>query len=155
MQSCPWKQPRIVEHSRLLAHTFWHWTGRSLLAGDWAPEEGARQLYHAPFVLVSHGTEPDPLFNYANLAAQRLWELDWAALVGMPSRRTAETDAQGERAQVLRAALRSGFVEGYSGVRISGGGRRFWIRNGVIWNVLDEAGNMHGQAATFADWDYL
>jgi hypothetical protein len=27
----------------------------------------AARLYAAPFVVLAHGTEPDPLFNYANL----------------------------------------------------------------------------------------
>ena len=32
------------------------------------------ELYDHPWALLCHGTEPDPLFVYANLTAQRLWE---------------------------------------------------------------------------------
>ena len=155
MESPPWKMSRVVDHSLLLARSFRYWTGRPLLVGEWGPQELARRLYEAPFVLVSHGTERDPLFNYANLTAQRLWELEWDALIGMPSRKTAETAARDERSQALSSALRGGFVEDYSGVRISAGGRRFRIERGVIWNLLDGSGNLRGQAAVFSDWTRL
>ncbi|MCP5115894.1 MAG: MEKHLA domain-containing protein, partial [bacterium] len=137
------------------ARSFRHWTGRPLLEGEWAPQELACRLYEARFVLVSHGTEPDPLFNYANLTAQRLWELEWDALIGMPSRKTAEKSAQDDRSRALHTALRGGFVEDYSGVRISAGGRRFRIEHGVIWNLPDGSGNLRGQAAMFSDWTRL
>ena len=39
------------------------------------PEE-AEALMDAPFVVLSHGTEDDPIFNYGNLAAQKLF-LEW------------------------------------------------------------------------------
>ena len=138
-----------------MAQSFQHWTGRTLLEGEWEPPELARRLYEAPFVLLSHGSEPDPLFNYANLTAQRLWELEWEELIGMPSRKTAEAVARGERSKALGNALRGGFVENYSGIRISSTGRRFLIEHGIIWNVRDEAGALHGQAATFPEWTYL
>ena len=155
METTPWSTPRIIEHSLLLAQCYQRWTGRVLLEGEWEPPELARRLYEAPFVLVSHGTEPDPLINYANLTAQGLWELKWGELVGMPSRKTAEAAARGERSKALGSALQGGFVEGYSGIRVSAVGRRFLIENGVIWNLLDEAGEMRGQAATFSEWIYL
>lgn len=50
----------------------------------------ADALYRAPFVVLSHGTEPDPLFNDANLTAQRLSEMTWAQITAMPSRLSAE-----------------------------------------------------------------
>ncbi len=43
-------------------------TGRPLLErlpGE-SDEALARRLYAAPFVVLAHGVEPDPLFNYAN-----------------------------------------------------------------------------------------
>jgi hypothetical protein len=126
-----------------------------LIEGHPKARDLARALYHAPFALLSHGTERDPLFNYANLAAQRLWEMDWDALVGMPSRESAETPLQAERSQALERALREGFVTGYSGVRISSSGRRFRILDGIIWNLSDPRGRPRGQAARFRGWTYL
>ena len=155
MEKDPLSSPEIIEHSLLLARNFERWTGRPLLAGEWEPQELVRRLYEAPFVLVSHGTEPDPLFNYANRTAQKLWELKWEELIGMPSRKSAEAAARGERSKALGNALQGGFVEGYSGIRVSASGRRFLIEQGIIWNLLDEAGEMRGQAATFSKWVFL
>jgi hypothetical protein len=151
----PWRAEPVIAHSALLDASFRHWLGRPLLNPADDARAFAEHLYHAPFVVVSHGTEDDPLFNYANLAAQRLWELDWPRFVGMPSRHSAEPAARGERAESLAAALQKGFIAGYEGIRIARGGRRFHIRDGVIWNLFDRAGEPRGQAATFARWDFL
>jgi len=145
----------VIRHSRLLADTFAGWSGRPLLAGGGDDRELARALYHAPFALLSHGTQNDPLFNYGNLVAQRLWELGWERLVGLPSRRSAEPEVRVDRARALEEALREGWMEGYVGVRVSRSGRRFRIEDGIIWNLLDSNGRLHGQAATFARWVFL
>ena len=50
---------------------------------------------------------------------------------------------------LMESVARQGFVDDYSGVRISGGGRRFMITDATVWNLVDEAGVYHGQAATF------
>ena len=49
----------------------------------------AKALYESPVVVVSHDTRADPVFNYANLAAQRLFELEWDRFVQLPSRLSA------------------------------------------------------------------
>ena len=140
METNPWNSPRIIDHSLLLARSFRRWTGRPLLVGEWEPPELARRLYEAPFMLAYHGTESDPLFNYANLTAQRLWELEWDELIGMPSRKSAESALREERLHLLDTVSRRGYAEGYSGVRISASGRRFRLEKGVIWNLMDESG---------------
>ena len=47
---------------------------------------------------------------------------------------------------------RNGFVNNYEGIRISKTGRRFLVKNAIVWNVLDENGAYSGQAATFDNW---
>jgi hypothetical protein len=47
---------------------------------------------------------------------------------------------------------RHGFIENYSGIRISKRGRRFRIDKATVFNLLDPAGHYLGQAATFAAW---
>ena len=49
----------------------------------------------------------------------------------------------------LQRVARIGFATGYRGVRIAKSGRRFWIEQGTLWNVLDHAGIRIGQAACF------
>jgi MEKHLA domain len=79
----------------------------------------------------------------------------WPDFTQMPSRLTSEPDLREVRSQLLASAAQQGYLTGYEGVRISKTGRRFFIQNATIWRVLDQAGNVHGQAATFKDWKFL
>lgn len=119
------------------------------------PERQASALFQISFVVVSHGTEADPILNYGNQAALNLWEITWEQLIRTPSRLTAEPINQAERVRMLDLAKSQGFFEGYRGVRISSTGRRFLVENAVIWTVLDGTGTTVGQAASFSQWRYL
>lgn len=138
-------------HVERLCTSFTRLTGRELLP---APAHGTRghAAWQAPFALLSHGVEADPLFNYGNRTALALFELDWPAFVLLPSRASAEAPRQEARAELMRKVLEQGFIDDYSGVRIAASGRRFVIENATVWNVVDETGHLHGQAATFATW---
>lgn len=125
-------------------------SGRALTEGE--AREAARRLDEAPFVVVAHGIEDDPILNYANQAALNLWETDRETLLQMPSRKTAEPMHRDERAQMLERTGRDGYIDDYQGVRISATGKRFRIEQAVVWNVVDEDGAPAGQAATFSDW---
>jgi hypothetical protein len=109
-------------------------------------------LFDAPFVVVSHGTQADPVLNYGNRLALDLWETDLPTLTQMPSRLTAEPVHRDERARLMARALRDGFVDDYQGVRISLTGRRFRIEQAIIWNLTTLNGIPAGQAATFDHW---
>ena len=115
----------------------------------------AAEIFHASFVLVAHGTEADPVLNYGNAAALALWEMPWAELTRTPSRLTAEVPNREERARLLAAVTANGFIDDYSGIRISKPGRRFRIVQATVWNLLDERGNYSGQAAMFSRWEFL
>jgi hypothetical protein len=106
----------------------------------------------APFVVVAHNTDADPRFVYANKCAQRCFEYSWEEFVTLPSRLSAEAPNRNERARILEAVTRNGFVRGYRGIRISKSGRRFWINDGVVWQLIDADGMTRGQAATFTSW---
>lgn len=115
----------------------------------------AEVLFGAPFVLVSHGTEVDPVLNYGNRAALALWEMSWEELTRTPSRLTAEPVAREERARLLAQVTQHGHIADYSGVRITKSGRRFRIARAIVWNLRDGAGMHCGQAAMFDRWDFL
>jgi hypothetical protein len=151
----PWQTDFVIEQSQILARSLKHWTGRDLLPGNFSAPELAEQLFHAPFVLVSHGTEADPVLNYGNAAALALWEMSWEELTRTPSRLTAEAPNREERARLLAAVTARGFIDDYSGVRISKTGRRFRIARATVWNLLAEDGSRCGQAAMFAQWEFL
>jgi len=138
-----------------MARSFRHWTGRDLLPGNFPPAELAEKIFNAPFVLVSHGTENDPVLNYGNRAALLLWEMSWDELTHTPSRLTAEAPNREERARLLAAVTQHGLIDDYSGVRISKTGRHFKIFRATVWNLVSESGQPCGQAAMFDRWEFL
>lgn len=147
--------PELIAHVGRLLDSYRRRLGRELLPRTGDPIEDARRLFEAPRVVVSHGTEADPILNYGNRAALELWETDFAALTQMPSRLTAEAPEREERARLLERTARDGFVDDYRGVRITTTGRRFLIECAVVWNLTDDSGRRTGQAATFDRWTFL
>ncbi|NDJ19854.1 MEKHLA domain-containing protein [Myxacorys almedinensis] len=153
----------VIRHTQRLVNSFQHWTGRSLGAVPSElrsaliapPDVSAKLLFQAPFVILSHGTEADPILNYGNHQALMLWEMDWVTFTQMPSRKTAEPIDRKARSRLLSEAKTKGYTENYQGIRISSTGKRFWIEDVLLWTVLDEKGATCGQAATFAHWNYL
>jgi hypothetical protein len=147
-----WLHPSIIAWSQLLLDSFHHWTGRDLIDRNGLPVRQAQLLFEAPFVVVSHGTETDPILNYGNQAALGLWEMTWEQLIQTPSRQTAEPANQEERSRMLKRAAEQGYFEGYQGIRISATGRRFLVTGATVWTVLDHEYLRVGQAATFTEW---
>lgn len=150
-----WQGEFAVSHAQILGRSFNHFTSRDLLPGNVPAAELAEKIFHAPFILVSHGLEPDPVLNYGNAAALALWEMSWDEFTRTPSRLTAEMPDRDERARLLAMVTARGFIDDYSGVRISKNGRRFKISGATVWNLLSSAGIPCGQAAMFAHWDFL
>jgi MEKHLA domain len=151
----PGPEQFFLEHSQRLLSSFTHWTGRTLIEVRGSPLEIAQALFDAPFVVVSHGTESDPIFNYGNRKALELWEVSWEEFTQMPSRKSAEPIEREERQRLLTEAATQGFVTNYSGIRTSSTGQRFSIENVILWNVLDAKDRYCGQAAMFSQWQRL
>lgn len=152
----PSAQNRYLDaHAARLLTSFWHWTGKDLIGPNRSPEAQARELFYAPFVILSHDTAPDPILNYANQTGLRLFGLSWDDLITMPSRLTAQVLEQAERARLLSQVSARGYIDDYRGIRIAKSGRRFLIERATVWNLLDEGGGLYGQAATFSEWRFL
>jgi hypothetical protein len=147
-----WATPacRALAEAILASHR--RWTGCSLLPS--AADDPARALYEAEAVVLAHDGGQDPRFTYANRAAQALWERPWAGFIGLPSRLSAEPDERAQRQLLLDRTARDGVADGYRGVRIASSGRRFWIEEARLWNLLDGQGRRIGQAARFTQWRY-
>jgi len=145
----------LNRHVMRLLCSYKRWTGKDLIPPPLDAESACLTLKTAPFVLVSHGVEEDPILNYGNDLALQLWEMDWKRFTQTPSRLTAEAPNREERARLLDQVSRFGYIEDYSGVRISASGRRFIIEKAVVWNVMDESEKYCGQAATFSQWTPL
>jgi hypothetical protein len=146
---------RDPDFLRLLAGSHARLVGTPLLpeeAGD-DPAGQARWLYdEAPFCVLAHNTDADPRFVYANRAAQDRFEYGWDEFTTLPSRLSAEAPDRAERQRLLDAVTRDGFIGDYRGLRIAKSGRRFWIERATVWQLIDEAGILRGQAATFSEW---
>jgi len=138
---------------RLLADSYKRLLFRSPPFLEGSKGDSPQWLYAcAPACVLAHRAEPDPLFIYANKSAQALFEYNWNEMVGMPSRLSAEAPDRAERQRLLNAVDRDGFATGYSGVRISKSGRRFRIEDGILWQLRDANGALHGVAASFSHW---
>jgi hypothetical protein len=83
--------------------------------------------------------------------ALQLFEMSAEEFARLPSRLSAEPLAQEARVKLLEKVSQQGYVNGYSGLRIAKSGRRFIITDTTVWNLLDEAGGYHGQAAVFIE----
>lgn len=111
-----------------------------------------QNLWSMARAVVAHGTEDVPRFFYGNELALRLFAMPAERFIGLPSHESAQPSARAEREAMLARLDRDDVVTGYSGIRIAADGSRFRIERAVIWNLLDEQGIRHGQAATFTDW---
>ena len=142
----------LIEHCQYLLNSFKALTGRDLIDRSPSIKIQANNLFHANFVMVSHDTQPDPVFNYGNQTALDLWEFDWEDFLQLPSRLSAEPMAQIDRDRLLLEVQNNGYIQNYRSIRISRTGQRFWIENATIWTVTDRHGKDIGQAATFSNW---
>jgi len=136
--------PRLA----LIAQSFERLTGTPLAASPDA-------MWDAPRAIVAHGTEEVPRFFYGNRLALGLFAMTAEQFIGLPSHKSAEPALREERAAMLAQLATSDVVDDYSGVRVAADGRRFHIEQATVWNLRDEDGTLHGQAATFADWRWL
>ncbi|MEY4683982.1 MAG: hypothetical protein RLZ25_441 [Pseudomonadota bacterium] len=137
---------------RLILDSYHHWTGEDLFPFPASAQENlGEQVFIAPFALVSHGTEDDPIFNYANRLALEVFGYPWEEWITLPSRFSAEAPNREARQKLLDAVREQGFSDGYQGIRIGKKGR-FEIRAAKVWNLADPGGNARGQAACFIDW---
>lgn len=132
---------------QLLADSYARLLGRPLVQQAMPLADAAEWLYEqAPFAVLAHNTDPDPIFIYGNRAAQRRFEYSWDEITRLPSRLSAEAPNREERQQFLARVQRLGYEAGYKGVRVTKSGRRFMIEEATLWQLLDADGKLHGQA---------
>ena len=142
-------------HARLLCSSYEHWTGRQLIAGYRQMDNLPQVLFDAPFIIVSHGTEADSIFNFGNRAALELFELPWEEFIRLPSRRSADEENLEDRKQLMARVKKDGYADNCTGVRITATGKRFLITGATVWNVVDINKTYHGQAAMFSNWSWI
>ena len=150
-----WQKPEIIAWSELLSNSYEKLLGHQLVENKGSAQARAKELFFAPFVVVSHGTEEDPILNYGNRIGLELWQMSWQDFTRTPSRLTAEPLERHERQEMLAMVANRGFIDNYRGVRITSQGKRFTIQRGIVWNLTDERDGYCGQAATFSRWSFI
>jgi hypothetical protein len=158
---CKPLSPTLTSLCQALVASYYRWTQCELIPGlnnnvyHLDPCIVTEQLYEHNAVVLAHNTAADPTFVFANRIAMQLWEYSWSEIIGLPSRLTAEPDLRPIREQLLDRVRQFGFIDDYSGVRVSKTGQRFRIEQATVWNILAPSGEPIGQAATFSHWTHL
>ncbi|MDH5429573.1 MAG: MEKHLA domain-containing protein [Nitrospirota bacterium] len=150
-----WQRPWVIEWTQYLLDSYVHLLKQELIIREGTPLEQAKRLFASPFAVASHGLQEDPILNYGNQTALKLWEMDWEQFTQAPSRLTAEPVNREERARMLEQAKTQGYISDYQGVRISHSGKRFLVQRATVWNLYKPDGTPLGQAATFSNWTFL
>ena len=151
----PWQQPEIIQLSDRIFKSFEYWLKRPLIEVGYSSEEIAQALFEAPFALMAHGTEADPIFSYGNRFALESFGFTWETFTKMPSRYSAEPVEREERERLLQDSQRQGFIPKFQVVRVTRTGQHFLIEDGILWNLLDEQEQYCGQAAIYSQWTPL
>ncbi len=116
---------QLTAHLHLLHSSFRHYVGRDLAGLAWQDVSTAHMLDAAPFVLLSHNTDADPLFTYGNQKALEVFEMDWETLTQLPSRYSAEALVREEREHLLQTVARQGYIDDYAGCAFPAAGGVF------------------------------
>jgi hypothetical protein len=145
----------MADHVALLRSSFEKLTEKELVPSNMSTVEAAHFLFDAPFAVISHNSDADPLFNYANRKAMQIFEMVWPEIIGLPSRMSVEPTNRDERTRLLKSVTDRGYIDDYSGIRISSSGRRFKISDAIVWNLTNEQGEYAGQAAMFDSWRFV
>ncbi len=140
------------DRMQLIIDSYARLTGRSLLPSSRSDPDG---LWNAPFALVAHSTEADPIFFYGNRTAIALFETDASGLIAMPSRHSAKQVNREERARLFDRVAEFGFIDDYAGDRVTTTGKEFRIEQATVWTLLDDNDEIKGEAACFDRWLWL
>ncbi|GEN10453.1 MEKHLA domain-containing protein [Myxococcus fulvus] len=101
----------------------------------------------APFLLLAQDAQAEPVFFYSNAAASRQFGYSAEEFLRMPARLSAPPDGQKQRAVLVQSVEERGFLTGYSGIRVTQGGKLFRIRDSELWRVEDPQGTHRGMGA--------
>jgi hypothetical protein len=150
-----WQKPEIITWSQIILNSYQQLLGKELINRNGNPREEAKQLFYAPMIVLSHNSDPDPLYNYANLQGLKLWEMTWEELITTPSKSTTEPILREKRDKFLAETTTKGYITNYQGIRVSRTGKKYKIKDVIVWNLTNEEDQYCGQGATFSRWECL
>ncbi|NTX13794.1 MEKHLA domain-containing protein [Myxococcus sp. CA056] len=114
-----------------------------------APPEARLEWVHtqAPFMLLAQDASEDPLYLYTNASASQHFGYTPEEFLSTPARHSATPEGQEDRDAAVKATYEKGSILGYTGVRITKGGKLFRIRDAELWLLHDEADRLVGLGA--------
>lgn len=88
------------------------------------------------WVLISHGIEDDPIYNFVNIAGLQAFHRTWDEVRKTPSRESVvlQSKDEGLRIILMEKVTKNGFVEGASGIRVRGDGQFVRLVDAVVRN---------------------
>lgn len=102
------------------------------------------------YVVISHGTQDDPVYNYGNKAGLLFFGYPEHEFVQLPSRYSAPSGAlRQDRSQIVQHVLDHGWTIIDEAIRQNKARESFRVRRILYFNVNDDDGKRIGQAATF------
>ncbi|MFY1825615.1 MEKHLA domain-containing protein [Myxococcus fulvus] len=101
----------------------------------------------APFMLLAQDTQAEPVYFYSNASASKQFGYSADEFLRTPARLSAPPDGQKYRTALIRSVEERGSMTGYSGIRVTQGGKLFRIRDTELWLVHDAQGTHQGLGA--------
>ena len=95
----------ITAHVKLLLDSYKFFFKKEFISRE-GENLDALHISNSLFVVLSHGNEVDPILNYGNKHALKLWGMNWDEFTRTPSRHTAENINQNLRSKVLQQVSR-------------------------------------------------
>lgn len=113
-------------------------------------EESAPALHNnTRFGVLSHGTQPDPVYNYGNYASLMLFEQTIEKLCQTPSHFSTIPELMEDRSDLIQVIEKDGHGTIHNAIRISAEGHPFQIPQIKVWTVFDDDGKRVGLAAIY------
>lgn len=123
-------------------------TGASLFQKLNLPEGDTQQLHaNTRYLVLSHGTEEDPIYCYFNRAALDAFERDPQEISSLPSRYSAPPEGRTPRTALLEDTLQNQYQQLPPLIRVTKTGQLFRVPDVVLWNIYNDQGDLVGQTA--------
>jgi hypothetical protein len=106
---------------------------------------------HERYAVVSHGTQDDPIFCYANAATLATFQYSEEEFYQLPSRKSAPTvgGERNNRQKIMKDVDNNQVWDIPSGIRQRKDGSLFEFRDVILWNVYTDKGQRVGQCAVY------
>lgn len=145
----------LENHIRLLSESLQTSSGTDMF--QWinnqspeAPVMTASQIdSNKRFGVLSHGTQPDPIYNYGNQASLELFEYSIGDLCQTPSRFSTVPELMEDRSKLIEEIETQGFGYIDNAIRVSANDTLFLISKILVWTVFDDDNNRIGLAAIY------